>query len=160
MENPYEASSREAYPAASPSGSLTPSVLQSLAGTKPWVRLCSVMGFISASFMILAGFAMIMGGAAMGISSRQTAGLAGMPVVMGLVYLVLSLLYLIPSIKLWKYGSAIYRLLSTNSIADLENAMEQQRGFWKFVGIMIIIMLAIMAVTFVAGALWSLQPSR
>jgi len=83
-----------------------------------------------------------------------------MPVVMGLVYLVLSLLYLIPSIKLWKYGSAIYRLLSTNSIADLENAMEQQRSFWKFVGIMIIIMLAIMAVTFVGGALWSLQPSR
>lgn len=153
MDNPYQAGGHHAHPSASPSGSMTPAILQSLAGTKPWVRLCSVMGFIGAGFMILGGIVMMVSGAALGLSNQQTAGLAGMPVVIGVMYLVFSLLYLIPSIKLWKYGSAIYRLLSTNSVADLENAMEQQRGFWKFVGIMILIMLVFMVVAIVGGAL-------
>lgn len=152
MDNPYQASSHSAYPASS-SGSVTPAALQALSGTKPWVRLCSIMGFIGAGFMILAGLLMMTTGAMAGMSSQETAGLAGLPVVMGIVYIGMSLLYLFPALKLWKYGSAIVRLMSSNSTADLEAALDQQRGFWKFVGIMMIIMIAITLLAMVGGIL-------
>ncbi len=152
MDNPYQASSHSAYPASS-GGSITPATLQALAGTKPWVRLCSVLGFIGAGFMIIAGLLMITTGAMAGLSSQQSAGLAGLPVVMGIVYIAMSLLYLFPSLKLWQYGSAIVRLMSSNSTADLEAALDQQRAFWKFVGIMMIIMIAITLLAMVGGIL-------
>jgi hypothetical protein len=63
MENPYQASSHSAYP-VSAGGSVTPAILQSLAGTRPWVRLCSIMGFIGAGFMILA----MVGGVLVGVA--------------------------------------------------------------------------------------------
>jgi Family of unknown function (DUF5362) len=151
MDNPYQASSHSAYPTSS--GSVTPATLQALAGTKPWVRLCSIMGFIGAGFMILAGLAMMTSGAMVGMSSQQSAGLAGLPMIMGIVYIAMSLLYLFPSLKLWQYGSAIVRLMSSNSTSDLEAALDQQRGFWKFVGIMMIIMIAISLLAMVGGIL-------
>lgn len=150
MDNPYQASSHSAYPAYS-GGNVSPGTQQALAGTKPWVRLCSIMGFIGAGFMILAGLLMMTSGAMVGMSSREAAGLAGLPVVMGITYILLSIIYLFPSVKLWKYGSAIVRLMSTGSTADLEAALDQQRGFWKFVGILMIIMLAFMLLAMVGG---------
>lgn len=152
MENPYQASSHSAYPASS-GGHITPATLQALAGTKPWVRLCSILGFIGAGFMILAGLLMMTTGAMAGMGSRDAAGLGGFPVVMGITYLVLSIIYLFPALKLWKYGSAIVRLMSSNSTADLEAALDQQRGFWKFVGILMIIMIAITLLAMVGGIL-------
>jgi magnesium-transporting ATPase (P-type) len=150
MENPYQTSAPSAYPASS--GSVTPGVLQALAATKPWVRLCSIMGFIGAGFMILAGLLMMAGGAAATLNpSRGAAGLAGMPVIAGVFYILFAALYLIPSIKLWRYGTAILRLISSNSPADLENALEQQRGFWKFVGIMMLISIAVMVLAMIGG---------
>lgn len=159
MDNPYQASSHSAYPASS--GSVTPGTLQALAGTKPWVRLCSILGFIGAGVMILAGLAMIATGAIAGVSSQQSAGfttqqstgLAAFPVIMGIMYIVFSIIYLFPALKLWKYGSAIVRLMSTNSTADLENALDQQRGFWKFVGILMVIMIAFMILAVLGGIL-------
>ena len=151
MDNPYQASSHSAYPTSS--GSVTPATLQALAGTRPWVRLCSIMGFIGAGFMILAGLLMMTTGAMAGMGSREAAGLAGLPVVMGITYIVLSIIYLFPSVKLWKYGSAIVRLMSSGSTADLENALDQQRGFWKFVGILMIIMIAFTLLAMVGGVL-------
>jgi hypothetical protein len=157
MDNPYQASSHSAYPTSS--GTVTPATLQALAGTKPWVRFCSIMGFIGAGFMILAGLAMITTGAVAGVSSQQSAGistqqsagLAALPVVMGVMYIVFSIVYLFPSLKLWKYGSAIVRLMSSNSNTDLEAALDQQRGFWKFVGILMIVMIAFMLLAIVGG---------
>jgi hypothetical protein len=144
MQNPYQTSGSADY-YSTPSDAVTASTYQALAATKPWVRLCSVMGFIGAAFMILGGIAMIVGGAVAG--SRSSGAMAGLPAGMGIVYLLMSLLYLIPSIKLWKYGSAIVRLISSRSTADLDQAMNEQRGFWQFVGIMMLIMIVLMGIT-------------
>ena len=145
VHNPYQTSASTDYQV--PQGYVSPMTYQALAGTKPWVRLCSVMGFIAAGFMILAGLAMLIGGAA--ISSRSSA--AAFPAVMGIVYIVLSILYLFPAIKLWKYGSAIVRLMSTKSTADLDQAMIEQKGFWQFVGILMLIMVVIMGLSMLIG---------
>jgi hypothetical protein len=65
--------------------------------------------------------------------------MTGFMSVMGVFYLLLAFFYLIPSVKLWKFGRAIKRLCLSGSNQDLEQAIEQQRGFWKFVGILIVV---------------------
>ena len=150
MDNPYQTGAySSSYPIAT--GQVSAGIIQALAGTKPWVRLCSIMGFIGAGFMILAGLMMMAGGAIGGSSNSSMRGLGWMQTFMGVIYIALSVMYLFPSLKLWKYGTAIIRLMSSQSAADLEQALVEQRGFWKFVGIVVLIYLAIVALGLILG---------
>lgn len=112
-------------------------LLAPLLSTKPWVRLCSVMGFIFAVLTIFAAIGMF----AMGNS------IPGMPMgggVLGVIYLLLGLLYFMPSFYLHKYASAIALADSTNSSTDIALALGYQKSFWKFAGIVTLIMLVLM----------------
>jgi len=162
--NPYAASQPEPHPLASPSPSagresmITDRIYDVLGRTKPWVRFLAVLGFIGAGFMILGGVFMLLGGgimaaaAASGHSSSSSMGampFAGFQVVMAVFYLAFGFLYLFPALKLWKYGTWIGQMLLSRSVADLEEALNQQRSFWKFVGIMALIMMAMYALIIV-----------
>jgi len=74
---------------------------------------------------------------------------------LGLVYLPLAALYVYPGIKLFKYGSAIGRLMASREPADLELALEQQKSFWKFSGIsalvMVVLYVVILGVAMIGG---------
>lgn len=151
MDNPYQASSHSAYPVPS-GGSVTPAVLQALAGTKPWVRLCSILGFIGTGLLFLIGLAVILTGVFGGMSPRQANAITGFPMIAaGIFYLLVAMIHLFPSIKLWQYGSAIVRVISSGSDADLEAALDQQRGFWKFVGIMMVLLIGLVVLALVGG---------
>lgn len=144
METPYPPT----YPAAAPNegSQASPSTIQTLSATRPWVLFCSIMGFIGAVFMIVYGIMMTFFGVMIGQpspaampSGRGAPDMTAFMSVMGVFYLLLAVFYVIPSVKLWKFGSAIKRLALSGSNADLEQAIDQQRSFWKFVGILIIV---------------------
>jgi len=151
MDNPY-ATGAPSYstPPYTSHGAVDPQVIQILQNTKPWVRLCSVIGFICTGFLLLFALLMLLGGAFMG-AQKTAMPFAGFQFVLGFIYAAMGILYLFPSIKLWKYGSSILRLMTTGSVADLVEALDQQRSFWKFVGIMVLITLALYAVGIVVG---------
>lgn len=144
MDNPYAASapSYQQTPAYPPHGTVDPLVVQALQGTKPWVRLCAVIGFIGTGIILLGAVAMLSGSAFMP-TQKQELPFAGVQFLIAFLYGAMGVLYLFPSLKLWKYGSSILRLMDTGSNADLVEALDQQRSFWKFVGIMILIMIAL-----------------
>ena len=147
MDNPYLSSTSDPNALSSP-GSLTPRILQILGETKPWVRLCSIIGFIFTGLILLGALVMLIAGGAIfaGNFGEGPAAIgAAMPVVMSLIYVGMAALYFFPSLKLWKYGTYILKLMNSQSMDDLEAALDAQRGFWKFVGIMIIIVIAIHA---------------
>ncbi|HEY8961428.1 MAG TPA: DUF5362 family protein [Luteolibacter sp.] len=151
MDNPYTTGTPSHQAPAHPShGLVDPLAVQALQGTKPWVRLCSVIGFISTGFMLLAAVAMLFGGAFMA-TQKQTFPFAGFQFLLGLLYAVMGVFYIFPSMKLWKYGSAILRLMTTGSNADLVEALDQQRSFWKFVGVMILVMIALYVVAIIGA---------
>ncbi|MCW1886447.1 DUF5362 family protein [Luteolibacter flavescens] len=145
MDNPYQTGAH-GNPYPSSTGQTSPAIIQALAGTKPWVRLCSIIGFICAGFMVLGGLMMMAGGAIGGMSNSRAAGFGWIQSIMGLIYIAMSLMYVFPSVKLWKYGTAILNLMSSQSATDLEQAMEAQRGFWKFVGIVILVSIGLMLI--------------
>ena len=145
METPYPPSN----PAAAPGMSLevSPSSVQILCATRPWVVFCSVMGFLGALMTLAYGIMMTFFGVVIGqpATPPPTPGGAPPPNItpfiptLGIFYLVLAVLYLLPSAKLWKFGSAIKRLRLSGSMEDLEHVINQQRGFWKAISILIIV---------------------
>lgn len=144
MENPYSASIAD--PSVHSQGQVTPAMIQALQGTKPWVRFCSILGFIFTGLIMMGAVSMIFFGSLMSGSMSETeVGMpfAGFSILMSAVYILLGLLYLFPSIKLWKFGSRIVDLIGSQSTQDLEAALDAQRSFWKLVGILLAVFIGL-----------------
>lgn len=107
-------------------------LIEPLIATKIWVRLCSIMGFISTFFIVIAGFGLMVGGSAIP-NMPLGAGL-------GIVYIAMGLLYFMPSLYLHKYAGAISQAQASQSSADVLAALKYQKSFWKFAGVLVLIM--------------------
>lgn len=67
--------------------------------------------------------------------------------------LVSFLLYLWPAMRLLRYAKAIGFLLEQKTPVELEEALNIQRGFWKHIGIIVMLFLGfIVAAMFLAIA--------
>jgi uncharacterized membrane protein len=110
---------------------VTDQMINSMRSTKTWTRIMSIMGFIGTGFMVLAGICVSIAGS---LSSQ-----AKFSPIVGLFYIILSILYIVPSVYLFKYSSALGRFLSNKMASELETALSYQKSFWKFVGIMCLI---------------------
>ncbi len=134
---------------APPSANLQPEsgnimdLLTPLVATKGWVRLCSIMGFIFGVLMIIAGLGLMAGGAA---SAAIPFGIG-----LGVAYMLMGLLYFVPSVYLFRYASAIALAQSSENMADITIALTHQKSFWKFAGIMTLIMLVFMVLGMVSA---------
>jgi hypothetical protein len=108
--------------------------------TRPWVMFLSILFFIASAFMVIAGLFMVGAGALSGSEGAVPAA------VIGAIYIPFGGLYVYPAIKMWSYGSAIGRLLTSRATVDLEAALLQQKSLWKFSGIASIVMIALYVV--------------
>jgi len=139
---------------AAQGGPVSSAVVDQLARTKGWTRFFSILLWIAAILMILAGMAMFaigaFGGTMSGDLSGPLAGL-GMGIAMGGVYIALAVIYIYPALKLGNYSSRIADLMATPNEANLVAALDQQRAFWKYVGIWMIIIIALYVAAFALG---------
>jgi len=152
--DPYSSpAAHDSPPSYSAASAVSQGVLAQLAGTKPWVRFMSVLMFIGAGFMLLAAFMMLaMGGTMAATAKTGGAALpAGMMSGIAVLYAVFAGVYVYPALKLWKYASRIGALLTTGAMMDLESALNEQRSFWKFLGIMVIAMFVLYFVVIIAA---------
>lgn len=129
--NPYESPSADPLGTnTAVGGAVSPRVVSELTGTKPWVRFLAVLAFLGAGFTILAG---------LGVSAAMMKQMGPGALFIGVLYVLMGLIYIVPAIKLWKYGSAITQFQYSGSNDHLESALSAQRGFWKITGIMVIV---------------------
>ena len=123
---------------------VTPKMVADLASTRPWVLFLSILGFIVCGLMALAGIAMI------GLAAAAPRG--GPPMAfLGLIYIPLALLYLCPAYFLLKYSGGIRGFLATRSASQMEQALQSQKSFWKFVGILMLVMICFYILAIVIG---------
>jgi hypothetical protein len=133
-----------AYPAANidygatSSVTVTDTTIELLRQTRPWVMLLSIFAFIGSGLMAAVGL-LVAAWAMLAAGGKAQAAI-------GLVYVPVALFYIYPGIKLWGYGSAIARLMASRSSVDLEDALNQQKSFWKFSGIASVVVLGLYAV--------------
>lgn len=120
-------------PGESP-GEVPADILEAMRQTRPWVLFLGVMGFLSVGLMVLLGLGVL----AMG-------GVKGMPGggALGLVYIVLGALYVVPALYLWRYGSRIGSLVQLPSMDALRDALVLQKSFWRFIGITVVVVMVV-----------------
>ncbi len=122
-----------------------PVVMEHLRGTRPWVKFCSLAGYITAMFIVI--IALITVNKMINyFPFYQTA-------MLGAFYLIMATLFIIPSLRLSHYEKSITRLMVSNRIEDLEQAIAHQRAFWRQMGIMILILLVIYLFTLAFSAI-------
>jgi len=126
--------------------------------TRPWVRFLSIMFYILTTFTLLGGLTVLivtMSGNLFNSENNAFGQLPGGGFELGLLYLVMAILYVPPGIFLSRYASAIKTLESTPASDVLERALKYQKSFWRYVGILTVIVLIITeldSVTSVIGA--------
>ena len=108
--------------------------------TQPWVRFLSIMGFISAGLMIVAGLA----GGAVGAAAGNTEMIALL-----FLYPLMGVLYIYPSLCLLRYANSIRSYQRAPIGQNLEAALDAQRSFWKFAGILTVVSIVAVIMLFV-----------
>lgn len=135
-----------------PMGNVTLGTLEALQATKPWVRFMGVMGWIGVGLMVVLGLVVF-------FASVMTQD-RGIPAAVGLLYLVLAGLYVPPTLFLHRYASRIGDLLGSNDAGDLEEALRAQKSFWKYVGILMAVTLAIYALVIVGMIIFAAMAAK
>jgi hypothetical protein len=123
-------------------------IMKSLRATKPWTRLFSILGFIGTGITILVGLGLMVGGDLIPISPK-----APPLAYLGIFYILTSVFYLVPSIWLSKYSSAIASFLKGGDSVQLGKALAYQKSFWKFVGILALVSIVIAILGILAAIL-------
>lgn len=146
----------------SPGGAVGSAVIDQLARTKGWTRFFSILMWIGAVFLLLGGAVMVFMGLAAGTASgqmgEQLAAIGG-GLGLGVIYFVMAFFYIYPALKLGGYSSRIADLMNSPNEANLVAALNEQRAFWKYVGILTIVMfvcyiigIAVLIFVGIAGA--------
>jgi len=134
---------------------ITPTMVELLQATRPWVLFCSVLGFIGTGFMVLAALAMVGVSAFAGVVGSGDNKIGGMELAMfggmAVLYIVLAVPYFFGSLFLLRYSTAIGRLGTDGDSHAMEDALLNQKSFWKLVGIMMITMFALYGVVLVGA---------
>jgi hypothetical protein len=117
--------------------------------TTRWTKFLAIMGFIFTGFFIIAALAvMTMGSMFSSVPGMGGLG-AGMGIGIGFVYLVVAVIYLYPVYALFKFSSSMKRGINTGSQDLITDAFRYQKNMYRFIGIMMIIGIAIYLLAFI-----------
>ncbi len=107
--------------------------------TRPWVFAMGILGLIFGVLVAIGGLAMVFVGAAADGGPMEM----GMFVGMAVMYLLLGVLYFFPGMYLISYGRRIGDYMVDASHENLNAALKSQKSFWKFVGMMVIVIFVL-----------------
>lgn len=124
---------------------VTPEIMEAMTKTRPWVVFLGVLGLIGCVLII---------GSSMWNAMRFGA-LDGLFMISGLASIAVAALYLFPCITLIRYGGAIKGMQLGRGVDALTDALRYQKSFWRFAGVLAIVMLSIYAVAAVGIIMWS-----
>jgi hypothetical protein len=120
-------------------------IMNGMRSTKPWLTLFAVLSFIGTAFIVLAALA------AFGSSGMASGPFAGLGVGMGLGYLLMAGVYGYTGVLLWSYRSGIDGYLASGGdLESLAMTVGRQASFWRFVGVLTVIMMVLYALLLMA----------
>jgi hypothetical protein len=145
-------------------GLLTEIMLKHLKAASPWLRFIGILSYIGCGFMALGGLVvmiidLLLSERFNAISPAFDNFGQGMGAALGAVYLVFGLVLFIPVRFLYRFGSKIRSYFISHAEQELEEALKNNKSFWKFCGICAIIQLAIIPVGIAAGIITALVSS-
>lgn len=128
-------------------------IADKLKATQPWLRFIGIIMMIGTAFLVLGTVVLIGVSLFTKASEDSEPEKLGMVLAIGVLYLVLAAVYLYPGLLLLRSARNIRQLAASNDPQSAVDALESQRKFWKFVGIVTIVMLALYALIIAAAIL-------
>jgi len=121
-----------------------------------WSRFLSIIGFIYCGFMVLFG---LFFGSVMSKMLPLT-GDSGMSSMgggfFGVFIIIMSLVMFFPSLYLWNFSSKIRKAFNNNDQPLLTESLKNLKSFFKFYGILLIIVLSFYVLALIAGVIGAL----
>ena len=130
---------------------ITPEIKKYLMTTAKWSKFISIVSFIFIGLFLLIMVGMLV----FGISSfpaDMTGGLAMTPIL--ITYIIITLLYLMPTLYLYRFSSNMKRALLHDNDENLRISFMNLKSCFSFMGIFMAIVLGIYVLLFVFGLLF------
>lgn len=140
MNEEYNLHPYHNHPDNSTSITVTPVMIEHLKATKPWVRFVSIVMFIMVGLSFLGGLGILLSSATPALRG------VGFGPVLAIIYWVMGALYLAPAVFLYRFASYINDLLKGGGDVALEMALGSQKSFWRFTGIVTLVVICLYAV--------------
>ena len=122
--------------------------------TTRWTRFLSIIGFIFIGFMLILALLMLTMGSYFSSEFSGFGSLGGyFGVGLGLAYILIAVLYLIPILSLLKFSTNMKAGINTNNAELITEGFRHQKNLFKFFGIMTIIVIALYLLIFVLAGL-------
>jgi len=118
--------------------------------TARWTKFLAIIGYVILGLLIFVGLLMGLGLSVMPSMSAAPLG-EGTGVVFMLVYLCMAILYFFPTYYLYKYSVLIKPAILHSNQEQFNHALSFQRRMFKFIGILMLIVLAFYALAFIFG---------
>ena len=112
--------------------------------TAKWMKFLAILGCIGAVFMILCGICVMTFSGVMDFGFYD--GIPGgsyITIFMSIFYLIMAGIYIYPIICLLRASKAAQMAVATNSNEQMVEFLSNNKSFWKFCGILTIVMLAL-----------------
>ena len=123
-----------------------------------WAKFLSIIGFIGIGLMFLAAIVMMVAGATLTSFSNDYSGNGYSnnpvgPALVGIVYIIMAVLYFFPVFYLFKSAVGLKKGIINNDEMTLTDGFQNLKSHYKFIGIMMIIVLSLYALLFVFAML-------
>jgi hypothetical protein len=121
---------------------LNDNILFHLKSASPWLRFLGIVCYIVCGLLAAGGLIMLI--AAPLMDSLDIGGEVGL--LAGIVYLALAVLIFFPARFMYSFGARLRNYFLSDSEKELELAFKYNKSLWKFYGIILIIVLALIPV--------------
>lgn len=123
-----------------------------LAEAAKWAKFLGIIGIVVLGLLFLAGIAMFFLGSTVLQQSPELQTIPFGGALVGGIYLLSGLLYVYPTWAMFKFGSLMRAAVQTNNQATLNRALGYLKGFFKYLGILTVIIIAIYVLAVIAIA--------
>ena len=119
--------------------------------TVRWTKFLAIIGFvITGLFLVAALFIVIIGKSILAMTTEYPGGLAAG---MGIIYIIAAGIYFYPVYALFKFSACMKKGILNDDRQLINDAFRYQKLMYKYMGILMIIVLGFYLLAFVAGAL-------
>jgi hypothetical protein len=137
-------------PADSQPVALTLRAIDLLSRTRLWVLVMAIVMFLWVAIMAILGVWMMF------VLTVPSGRASGSTLTVGFVYIAMAAFLVAPPIYLTRYYAQIGNLKRLRRPVDLENALDAQRAYWKYLGILSLVIVGIYAIIFIVALLFGI----
>lgn len=137
--------------AAQANPAVTGASLEHIRRSAGWMKFIAIVHFVLVGLMVLGSLLVITMGGALFANMPNGSALAGagMTSFIGIIYLIFAGLFFMPVLYLYRSAAHYKNFVDSEAPIDLEFALEQQKNFWRYIGIFTAIFVGLYAFIFV-----------